>query len=125
MLPHWRIAPGRRRAGVRPTAVRRRLVCGFNRLHRHALRGRVGGTGEGHAPGLVGVVADAAPVYSAKHDGGRRSEQDDADGPQWVVHGADRLDPAAAQRMAWRRGDVGMEGGEVEGRHGGLDAASG
>src|SRR5262249_59136739 len=69
--------------------------------------------------GQVGVVPQGHPVEDATHARLATSEEHDPEGIKRVSAAAGRLDPAAAEGMAFGRGDVGGEGGEVKGGHGG------
>jgi hypothetical protein len=71
-----------------------------NALHGHAVGRRPGCVGNGRAPGDVGFVENAGPIYGADHDRLTRAEQDEADRFELVVAIDHRLNPAAAERMA-------------------------
>ena len=73
----------------------------------------------------MGVVAEAAPVHGAVYERSAQSEQNDATGFERIIHPADRLDPAAAQRMSLGRSDVTGKSGKMEGCHANPQVGSG
>jgi hypothetical protein len=81
-------------------------------------RDRMNRFGQRLPPGKLRVVAQTGPVDGAEDNRLSFSQQNHAECAERIVDGADRLDPAAAERMAGGRRDIGGKRRQMERWHG-------